>query len=172
MLWVDLIMDTPTFVCPVPPEQRPVNEYQDLKESWFFRWATLDLKDYVKPMIWIWGWSWLIAGPVAAVSFPPEKHAMQFALCGSAGASLVVILVLFRLYLGWWYVRSRLLNATIFYEESGWYDGQLWEKPPEMLTQDHLIVTYQVQPILQRIRQTLGILCLCCFAGGLLWSFL
>ncbi|MCY7277404.1 MAG: CGLD27 family protein, partial [Phormidesmis sp. CAN_BIN44] len=40
-----------SVVCPVPLEQRPINEYQDLKESWFFRWATLDLFAYVKPTI-------------------------------------------------------------------------------------------------------------------------
>jgi hypothetical protein len=30
-------------VCPVPPEQRPVNEYQELKESWFLSLGDFDL---------------------------------------------------------------------------------------------------------------------------------
>jgi hypothetical protein len=34
--------------CPVPEEQQPVNEYEQLKESWFFRWATLDVASYTK----------------------------------------------------------------------------------------------------------------------------
>ena len=34
--------------CPVPEEQQPVNEYEQLKESWFFRWATLDEAPYTK----------------------------------------------------------------------------------------------------------------------------
>ena len=69
-----------SVVCPVPLEQRPINEYQDLKESWFFRWATLDLFAYVKPTIVLWGLSWLVSGPVAAVSFAPAKHPTQFGL--------------------------------------------------------------------------------------------
>ena len=26
--------------CPVPPEQRPLEEFQQLSESWFFSWPT------------------------------------------------------------------------------------------------------------------------------------
>jgi len=33
---------------------------------------------------------------------------------------------------GWSYVGDRLLSAVIPYEESGWYDGQMWVKPPEV----------------------------------------
>ena len=28
------------------------------------------------------------------------------------------------------------MEATVPYEESGWYDGQIWIKPPEILLQD------------------------------------
>ncbi|MEB3174634.1 MAG: CGLD27 family protein, partial [Cyanobacteriota bacterium] len=40
--------------------------------------------------------------------------------------------------------------------ESGWYDGQTWPKPPEVLVRDRLIVQYQVSPILRRLGVTLG----------------
>ncbi|AQK88058.1 hypothetical protein ZEAMMB73_Zm00001d038853 [Zea mays] len=30
-----------------------------------------------------------------------------------------------RMYLGWAYVGNRLLSATVEYEETGWYDGQV-----------------------------------------------
>ena len=33
------------------------------------------------------------------------------------------------------------MEATVPYEESGWYDGQIWIKPPEILLQDRLIGT-------------------------------
>jgi len=51
-----------------------------------------------------------------------------------------VLLALVRLYLGW-YMCDRLISPTIFYEESGWYDGQTWTKPSEVL--QRLIVTYK-----------------------------
>lgn len=165
------MMESSVSICPVPIEQQPINEYQELKESWLFRWGTLALRDYIIKLVWVWGWSWLVAGPVAAASFSPNKHLVQFMLCGGAGASVFLILMLLRLYLGWSYVRDRLLRETIFYEESGWYDGQTWTKPPEILTRDRLIVSYQVQPILLRLKQTFGILALFFVGGSLIWIF-
>lgn len=161
-----------SVICPVPTEQQPVNEYQELKDSWFFGWVTLDWRGYVMKLIWVWAWSWLVAGPIAAASFVPHKHTMQFLLCGAGGAGLFLALTLLRLYLGWSYVRDRLLKETIFYEESGWYDGQTWTKPPEILTRDRLLVSYQIQPILQRLQRTFAILLVFVFSGGLIWNFL
>ncbi|MGV0027216.1 CGLD27 family protein [Phormidesmis priestleyi] len=161
-----------SVVCPVPVEQRPINEYQDLKESWFFRWATLDLWGYIKPVVILWGLSWLLSGPVAAMSFSPSKHPFQYGLLGAVGASIIPTLALIRLYLGWLYVKTRLLNTTVFYEESGWYDGQTWQKPIEVLNQDRLIVSYQVQPILQRLNRTFAFLGAAWVSGGFAWLIL
>jgi hypothetical protein len=44
------------------------------------------------------------------------------------------------------------MNATVSYEESGWYDGQTWVKTNEVLIQDRLVGTYEVLPILNRLR--------------------
>ncbi len=166
------MMESSVSVCPVPHEQQPLNEYEELKASWFFRYCTLEWREYITKIAWIWGWSWLVAGPVAAASFAPYKYGAQFILCGALGASLGVALALMRLYLGWSYVRQRLVSPTIFYEESGWYDGQTWTKPVEVLTRDRLIVTYQVQPILQRLQITFLVLALLFLVGGLVWIFL
>jgi hypothetical protein len=154
---------------PVPPEQQPANEYQELKDSWLFRWVTLERPEYLAKLAWVWLWSWPISGPVAAASFPPEKYPVQFLLGGAAGASLILTIVLLRLYLGWNYVRSRLASSTVFYEESGWYDGQTWPKTPEEIAKDRLIVHYQVQPLLQRLRKTFAYFILLILLGRIIW---
>lgn len=41
------------------------------------------------------------------------------------------------------------------YEETGWYDGQVYVKDPEMLARDRLLGTYTVRPIVERLRKTL-----------------
>ncbi len=166
------MMESSVSICPVPTEQQPINQFEELKESWFFSWGTLELRSYIMKLACVWGVSWLIAGPLAAASFAPKRHIVQFLLCGAAGAGVFLGLTLLRLYLGWSYVRDRLLKETIFYEESGWYDGQTWTKPPEILTRDRLIVSYQVQPILKRLKRTFGILVLFVFGGSLIWNFL
>ncbi len=159
-------------VCPVPAEQQPLNEYEELKTSWLFSYCILDWSQYIQKLVWVWCVSWFVVGPVAAASFAPSKYAVQFTLCGTAGASVAVALTLVRIYLGWSYVRNRLVSPTIFYEESGWYDGQTWTKPAAVLTRDRLIVTYQIQPVFQRLQQTFAFLAVLLVIDGLLWFVL
>lgn len=159
-------------VCPVPAEQQPLNEYQELQDSWFFRWATLQGAGYWKPIVILWGVGLIVSAPVAVVSFPMAKHPIQFALSAAAGAVIMPTLALVRLYLGWMYVRDRLSQAEIFYEESGWYDGQVWTKPEEVLQRDRLIVSYEIQSLLKRLTQTFGALALLLLSSGILWMVL
>lgn len=144
--------------CPVPAEQLPINEYQDMRQSWFYSWGTRSLLAYLKPLIVLWCLSWLISGPITAASFAPEKALLQFLVWGAGGAFIIPVLCLLQLYLGWLHVGRRLQRQDVPYEESGWYDGQVWIKPEGVLSRDRLIMEYQIQPVLQRIRRTLGIL--------------
>jgi hypothetical protein len=162
--------ELPLSVCPVPTEQQPANEYEQLRESFFFRWTTLSGFAYVRKLLWLWAWTSTLAGPIAAASFPPGKLPIKFVVAAAGGALLFVVLLLLRLYLGWLYVRDRLLQETICYEESGWYDGQLWQKPSAMLTRDRLIVSYQIQPILDRLKQTFAVVALLIGIGSTIWA--
>lgn len=152
----------PPAVCPVPLEQRPVNEFRELSESQYFRWATLKGWEFLKPLLVAFSATFLISAPTAAASYPIPDYPLQWFLISAAGATLIPFFLLIRLYLGWSYIKNRLLDTKIFYEESGWYDGQTWEKTPDFLNQDKLIVTYEVQPIIKRLQQAL------IFAAGVL----
>ena len=159
---------SPTF-CPVPSEQQPVNEYEVLTASWLCGWATLNWFAYTRKLGWVLFIGWLMMSPIAAASFSPVKKPVFFALSSGLGAMLLVALVLSRILLGWYYIRDRLQAEKVVYEESGWYDGQIWEKPPESLARDRLIVTYQINPILQRLKQTAFLLAGLISLDGLLW---
>lgn len=147
-------MSNSSSFCPVPKEQQPINEYQELQESWFFSWAKLAPTKYIAKLVWVGVWSSIVTAPLSAASFPIAKHPVQFAVCAIAGSLIVVALTGIRLYLGWIYIKNRLYGETIFYEESGWYDGQNWLKTPEILNRDRLLVAYEIKPILQRIQMT------------------
>jgi Conserved in the green lineage and diatoms 27 len=162
-------MTAPVTCCPVPADQRPVNEYKSLQESWFFGWSSADLKRFLVRLGCLWGLSWVISGPIAASSFDPTDAAVRFVLATSGGGFFLVSLVLLKLYLDWSYVHRRLYSETVDYEETGWYDGQSWTKPSQELNQDRLISTYQVQPILQRLKYTFGVLVLLSGLGVSLW---
>ena len=41
-----MIRETPSKT-PVPSEQQPANEYEELKNSWFFSWVILERPQYL-----------------------------------------------------------------------------------------------------------------------------
>uniref|UniRef100_A0A1D2A2R1 DUF1230 family protein n=1 Tax=Auxenochlorella protothecoides TaxID=3075 RepID=A0A1D2A2R1_AUXPR len=144
---------------PVPREQRPVNQLKELKESPLLTWATLDGRAYQQRFLLLYAsLLGLLAAPIAAQTFDPGVQPLEFALSASIGATLVVAVVSFRLYITWKYVCDRLLSASVDYEESGWYDGQIFVKPPEVLARDRLLGMYEVRPVLRRLRITLQVL--------------
>lgn len=146
--------DFQTTFCPVPSEQQPLNEYSELKESWFFSWGTTEMMLFVRKLTWIWLWATVIVTPIAWASFPLDRYPAKLVLSASLGGMFLLSLTLVRLYLGWRYIRDRLQTKNLSYEESGWYDGQIWQKPESVLQRDRLIVSYEIVPILQRIQQT------------------
>ena len=73
-------------------------------------------------------------------------------------AGLVVpLLMLLRQWLGWTNLQKRLMATAVDYEESGWYDGQVWEKPLAWREQDLLVATHEVKPVLERLQQAMAI---------------
>lgn len=144
--------------CPVPPEQLPINQYEDMRDSWFYRWGSRSLLGFLKPVVILWAISWVVIGPIVGASYAPGRYPVPFGLLATAGGLILPMLALAQLYVGWLHVGQRLQQASVPYEESGWYDGQVWQKPEDVLNRDRLIMDYQVKPILQRVKNTLGIL--------------
>ncbi|MGB8698194.1 MAG: CGLD27 family protein [Thermosynechococcaceae cyanobacterium] len=168
---VFFFMSVPVSCNPVPLEQRPVNEYKSLQESCFFGWSQAELKPFITRLGCLWGLGWVISAPIAAASFEPTEQFGLFGLAASGGATFGLTLIVLRLYLGWSYVYRRLQSQTIAYEETGWYDGQMWTKAEAEWLQDRLVGTYQVQPTLQRLKYCFGFLGLAWILGASLWPF-
>ncbi|KAH7652471.1 CGLD27-like protein [Dioscorea alata] len=140
----------------VPYEQRPVNEYSSLKDGILYSWGELSPGSFFFRLGSLWFVTFISLGaPIAAASFDPSKDPLRFALAAGTGTLLLVSLVVLRIYLGWSYVGNRLLSAVVPYEETGWYDGQMWVKPPEVLARDRLLGSYKVKPVIKLLKQTL-----------------
>ncbi|MEM6519454.1 MAG: CGLD27 family protein [Cyanobacteria bacterium P01_C01_bin.70] len=158
--------------CPVPAEQLPINQYEDIRDSWFYAWGSRDFISYVKPILVLWVLSWLVTGPMVGASYAPGRYPLPFGLLASASSLVLPALALTQLYTGWLHIGQRLQQADLPYEESGWYDGQVWRKPEEVLNRDRLIMNYQVKPVLQRVRNTLGIMVAIGLALIVVWKVL
>ncbi|KAJ8765777.1 hypothetical protein K2173_014899 [Erythroxylum novogranatense] len=140
----------------VPFEQRPVNEYSSLKDGLLYSWGELAPGPLYLRLGGLWLVAFTVLGlPIAAASFNPSREPLRFVLSAGTGTLFLVSLIILRIYLGWSYVGDRLLSAVIPYEESGWYDGQMWVKPPEVLARDRLLGSYKVKPVIKMLKQTL-----------------
>ncbi|XP_047158360.1 uncharacterized protein ycf36 [Vigna umbellata] len=149
--------NTPQTDCPVPLEQQPINEYHSLSTSFPFSWAALDAVEYASRLL-VTGTSFalLIGLPVAWFgSAGAQAEPLKRLLCAASSGLFAVTLAVVRMYLGWAYVGNRLLSATVEYEETGWYDGQIWVKTAEVLARDRLLGSFSVKPVLSRLKITL-----------------
>ena len=75
----------------------------------------------------------------------PETDPPRLVAAGAVGVGSASLLLV-RQWLGWTYVMQRLLSESVDYEESGWYDGQTWEKPLSWREKDLLVARHEVRP--------------------------
>lgn len=142
--------------CPVPFDQQPLNEFYSMKKSCFFSFFGFKSHQYIYRLF-------IICLSIGFIFMPLIIYQIKFGWYNFLTNELFCIifclsLVLVRLYLGWSYILYRLFSAIVFYEESGWYDGQIWLKTPEVLMKDRLVATYYILPLLKRIKCTFYIL--------------
>lgn len=145
-------MNVSKNICPVPKDQRPINEYLALKSSFGFSWTTSDKSTYYKISLKIYLISLVLFFLILTSG---QDFSIRVLVYSLFSVSIVMFLFHLRLYLAWRYVYTRLMQATVAYEESGWYDGQVWVKSPEILIQDKLAGEYQVKPIIDKVKVTL-----------------
>jgi hypothetical protein len=145
-----------TISCPVPPDQRPQEEFTQLSQSWFFAWPRHRQIDLDKALLL----SWLLIVPltvlIASGSWSLRHDPIRLVLAGGVSGLILPMLLLVRQWLGWTYVHKRLLSERVEYEESGWYDGQVWEKPLSWRERDLLLAQHEVRPILGTAWQSHG----------------
>ncbi len=84
---------------------------------------------------------------------------------------MIPLLISIRLYLGWNHVFKRLTSEKVEYEESGWYDGQVWMKPLVLKEKESLIASVEVRPILKNLIQISSILMILALSGILLFQY-
>lgn len=150
-------MFTSKDLCPVPFDQQPLNEYVALKNSCFFSWSILPLNNYLHKIYIIFCSLFILFVPIVLAITPHSKQIFSFILLNLLMITFILIFVFVRLYLGWSYIIKRLISATVFYEESGWYDGQIWIKTADIMTKDRLVGLYEVTPYIDRIKYSLCI---------------
>jgi hypothetical protein len=125
------------------------------KKLFFFNWPTLNLNDYIIKLLKFSLIILFFSIPITNYYYYYLEFFSDFILLNFFIVIYSEIFLLLRIYWGWSYVANRLNNPIVEYEESGWYDGQLWVKPIKILKQDRLIFYYKVVPILNRLKKSI-----------------
>ena len=139
------------LICPVPQNQRPLNEFNTIRNSWIISWPFLERNIFYKNLII----SWLFTIPISLIisygSDYLKNNILELTLVSFTTSLFFPIFLLVRQWLSWIYIYKRLNSENIEYEESGWYDGQTWEKPIDWRAKDLLIAQHQIKPILNHL---------------------
>ena len=145
------------IICPVPQEQRPLNEFNSIRNSWIISWPLLEKRIFYRKLIF----SWILILPISLIisygSDYLKNNIFELTLISLTSSLVFPLLLLSRQWLSWIYIYKRLNSENIEYEESGWYDGQVWEKPIDWRAKDLLISQYQVKPILTHLEKIIVI---------------
>jgi len=143
--------------CPVPKEQQPTNEYIELSNSMFFSLPKSN-KKYTLVLLSIWAIFFLLFLIISSGSVYFSENNFKYILISLFSSLSVPLLISIRLLLGWNHIYKRLISEKVEYEESGWYDGQIWIKPIQLKERESLIASLEVKPILNKISQITSII--------------
>ena len=128
------------FNCPVPKDQQPTNEFIELSKSKIFTWPK-SKKTFSLILLKFWIGTFFIFVIISSGSVYFETSTFKYILLSLFSSLLIPFLLSIRLYLGWNHIFKRLTSEKVEYEESGWYDGQVWTKPVKLKEKESLIAT-------------------------------
>ena len=156
--------------CPVPKEQQPTNEFLELSKSKIFSWPKTK-KSLILILIKFWVGAFVLFLVISSGSVYFKTSLLKYILLSFFSSLSIPLLISIRLYLGWNHIFKRLISEKVEYEESGWYDGQVWEKPLVLKEKESLIATIEVKPILKNLIQILSIISALCLTGILIFQY-
>ena len=156
--------------CPVPREQQPTNEFIELSKSIIFSWPKTK-KSLILVLIKFWVGAFILFLIISSGSIYFKTSLLKYVLLSFFSSLSIPLLISIRLYLGWNHVFKRLTSERVEYEESGWYDGQVWIKPLVLKEKESLIASVEVKPILKNIIQIFSIISVLALSGILLFQY-
>jgi len=156
--------------CPVPRDQQPTNEFIELSKSAIYSWAkTKKSLFFILIKFWIVAFVFFLIISSGSVYF--KTSILKYILLSFFSSLSIPLLISIRLFLGWNHVFKRLISEKVEYEESGWYDGQVWVKPLVLKEKELLIASIEVKPILKNLIQILSIILVMALSGILLFQY-
>jgi hypothetical protein len=150
------------LLCPIPEDQKPIQEYLEVKENSLINWTGFSFLEYKSKIAFLYIFSFFLFFFFQLTIQIDNRILFNFNLTlakiiakilieGLENSFFLSILVLLLLLNRWKELGERFYVSQLFYEESSWFDGQLWAKAFFILKNDRLLFTKKIIPILKRI---------------------
>jgi hypothetical protein len=139
------------LLCPVPDDQKPIQEYISFKKNNLINWITFSKQKYRTKIIFLF----LIF--LTSFSFLEISNFSKFDYVGNFFLISLIFVGVYLLigFFLWKQLQKKLDETRLFYEEASWFDGQIWEKPSLILKNDRLLSSQKIYPFLCRISKNL-----------------
>jgi len=156
------------LLCPIPEDQKPINEYISLKENNLTNWITLVRKKYLGTLFQLFLTLFLICLTFTFDGIESINQLIATFEQTSFFSLAILNFVLIYILSNWKQVDNRFNTSRLIYEEGSWYTSEIWEKPISLIKNDKLISTQILQPIVLRNLQFIVVLAFGIFALGFL----
>lgn len=136
------------LLCSLPDNQKPINSYIEMKENPFLNWIFLSAQKYaIQIAKFLLLFLFISLG--ACIGIFGKKNLLGISLSILGSISLTIILIAL-IGFQWFGIMERFQQSQILYEESSWFDSQIWEKPYFLLKNDRLIRKQRIFPFAKR----------------------
>jgi hypothetical protein len=146
------------FLCPVPNDQKPINEYIDLKENPLTNWISISKKKYklkISSLLFLFLFLVFLFSSTFYQIY--QKDILKWVISSFFVTFSFFSFFLFLNLVNWVELNKRLKTPQLLYEEGSWYDGKIWKKPFSLMKNEKLISVQKIEPIIQRLKNSIFI---------------
>ena len=146
------------------------HEFIELSKSKIFSWPkSKKLLSIILIKFWIVTFILFLLISSGSIYF--KTFLLKYIFLSLLSSLSIPLLITIRLYLGWNHIFKRLNSEKVEYEESGWYDGQIWIKPLNLKEKESLIASVEVKPILKNLTQISSCILIIVLSGILIFQY-
>ena len=103
------------IICPVPQDQRPLNEFNSIRNSWINSWPLQEKKVFYRKLFLCWFFITPISLVISYGSDYLKNNIFELTIISITSSLLFPLLLLSRQWLSWLYIYKRLNSENIEY---------------------------------------------------------
>jgi signal transduction histidine kinase len=140
------------LLCSIPEDQKPINDYIQIKDNFFLNWIQFSQKSYPFQLLKLFFFWFGIIGIFLIDEFFKN---FRFWIFVTTNLSFFIFFLFFcNIIFQLQTLSDRFIKARLVYEEGSWYDTEIWEKPISIIKNDKLINNQKLVPLISKIKKT------------------